>query len=420
MVLIVGSTSTGTGIRYDLAAADNMFVLNNANIVSTDNAAIRGLGGNHTVTVSGHVYGEGRDGISLGNTLATDSNNRVVVNAGGYVGGDDDAISLTGSDTHVENYGSLSGNYGINIYGPSGSNSTIINAGTISAKYGAIYSGGNANITLLNTGSINGSGSGSAYTSNGSGVDTITNRGLMTGAITLGMGNDVYDGRLGSALGQLSGGEGNDRFRLGAGEEKVDGGTESDSVDYRSSTGVTLALDGSLANSGMASGDSFVNVESFFGSATGADVMVGDALANVFYGGGGNDVLSGNAGNDALVGGLGTDRLTGGLGNDAFVFASPAHGADVINDFTNLTGNNDIIRISAAGFGAGLVAGPLNAAYFRSQTTNVAGDSNDRFIFRSTDKTLWFDANGTGAGGLTLLADLQASATLTAADIILI
>ena len=62
---------------------------------------------------------------------------------------------------------------------------------------------------------------------------------------------------------------------------------------------------------------------------------------------------------------------------------------------------------------------PLSASRFQTRADNLARDADDRFIFRTTDKTLWFDSNGNGAGGLTMLADLDAAATMTSADIFL-
>ncbi|MGB8814916.1 MAG: hypothetical protein WCC57_17185, partial [Paracoccaceae bacterium] len=78
-----------------------------------------------------------------------------------------------------------------------------------------------------------------------------------------------------------------------------------------------------------------------------------------------------------------------------------------------------VILLVAAGFGAWL-AGALDPRKFLTSTSNAAVDADDRFIFRSTDATLWFDANGSAAGGLTMIADLQAGATVTAADIVLV
>ena len=81
---------------------------------------------------------------------------------------------------------------------------------------------------------------------------------------------------------------------------------------------------------------------------------------------------------------------------------------------------HDALSVSAAGFGGGLAAGALAASQFQNRADNLAQDATDRFVFRTTDATLWFDSNGSGAGGLTLLADLQAGVALTSADILLI
>ena len=64
--------------------------------------------------------------------------------------------------------------------------------------------------------------------------------------------------------------------------------------------------------------------------------------------------------------------------------------------------------------------GTLAATKFVSGTTNLAQDADDRFIFCTTDATLWFDANGKAAGGAVMLADLQAGAVVTAVDIIIV
>ena len=60
------------------------------------------------------------------------------------------------------------------------------------------------------------------------------------------------------------------------------------------------------------------------------------------------------------------------------------------------------------------------AGQFRARADNHAQDADDRFIFRTTDRTLWFDADGSGAGAAIMVADLQAGAVVTAADILLI
>lgn len=66
------------------------------------------------------------------------------------------------------------------------------------------------------------------------------------------------------------------------------------------------------------------------------------------------------------------------------------------------------------------MAGALNASLLVVRADNLAQTAAQRFIFNTTDKTLWFDGDGNGAQGPVLLADLQQSATLTAGDISLL
>jgi Ca2+-binding RTX toxin-like protein len=155
--------------------------------------------------------------------------------------------------------------------------------------------------------------------------------------------------------------------------------------------------------------------------AAGDDHLHGQGGGDRLSGGGGDDRLKGREGEDWLKGGAGQDTLTGGIDSDAFVFGAPSEGGDVITDFGKVPFNNDYFRINATGFGGGLVAGTtLDASRFQVRDDNIAQDSDDRFIFRTTDATLWFDSNGNAAGGLTMVADLQAGATVTAGDILLV
>jgi Ca2+-binding RTX toxin-like protein len=234
-------------------------------------------------------------------------------------------------------------------------------------------------------------------------------------------GNDVLDGRGGADI--LDGGLGNDIYVIAAPGDTVVEGAGAGIDEVHSSVSVTLAanvevlvLTGALACDGTGNamgnrlvGNSAVNV---LRGLDGADRLEGRE---------GADSLEGGGGDDTLRGGAGADRLSGGLGNDSFVFASPGEGGDVVLDFRNAAGDNDYMQVSAAGFGGGLVAGTAClASQFRTRADNLAQDADDRFIFRSTDQTLWHDSNGSAAGGLTLIADLQSGATLTHADILIV
>ncbi len=128
---------------------------------------------------------------------------------------------------------------------------------------------------------------------------------------------------------------------------------------------------------------------------------------------GGDDALSGSAGNDVLAGGAGKDLLTGGAGGDQFMFRSLQEAGDVIRDF----GAVDIIMIEGSAFGFGDFHGALPGSAFWRGNSNAAHDASDRFVFRSSDDTLWFDSNGSKAGGLALVADLARDYAMGAGDI---
>ncbi|WP_210527442.1 calcium-binding protein [Rubellimicrobium arenae] len=153
----------------------------------------------------------------------------------------------------------------------------------------------------------------------------------------------------------------------------------------------------------------------------GSDALYGGSAADRLFGEDGADRLFGGSDRDLLRGGTGRDVLTGGAADDQFVFATLAEAGDRITDFHNVPGDNDLIRIDASNFGGRLPEGTtLAASQFRVRADNQAQDSNDRFIFRTTDRTLWFDSNGHATGGLSLVADLQAGAHLTSSDILLV
>ena len=152
----------------------------------------------------------------------------------------------------------------------------------------------------------------------------------------------------------------------------------------------------------------------------GNDVIRGNGAANALFGWGGNDSLDGAGGADVLRGGVGIDTLTGGTGNDTFRFSALNESGDVITDFGNNVSSDDRFQITAAAFGGMMPLGTLAANQFQTRADNLAQDADDRFIFNTTDRTLWFDADGNGAGAAIMVADLQAGAVVTAADILLI
>ncbi|WP_112310850.1 calcium-binding protein [Pseudogemmobacter bohemicus] len=196
-------------------------------------------------------------------------------------------------------------------------------SGNTIQNHGRIVSDGNAGVdlsnvynwsgasNLLNRGEIIG-GNGISY--HGSQfADLVTNRGSMTGDVTMGSGNDTIDNRAGTITGDLYGGAGDDYYigHLGttvtgtvfggAGNDTLFGGDNADRLEGED--------DNDLIQGG--GGD-----DSLFGGA-GADTLAGQAGNDGFYGGSGNDLMSGGAGSDTLDGGVDNDTLLGNEGNDA-------------------------------------------------------------------------------------------------------
>jgi hypothetical protein len=232
-----------------------------------------------------------------------------------------------------------------------------------------------------------------------------------------GAGVDTLLGEAGDD--DLYGEDGNDDLRGGAGADNFDGGAGIDAANYgASATGVTVALDGSLAATGEATGDSFASVEYLKGAAGSGDTLRGDGGANALYGNAGNDNLNGMAGHDKLVGGLGTDTLTGGTGNDQFIYNLITELPDALTDFSsNVAGNNDLFLFKGSVFG-GLPSGALPAAQFQSSTANVATNGSIRFFYETDTRILRFDADDSGGGSAPLVvATLQVGATMTFDDI---
>ena len=254
----------------------------------------------------------------------------------------------------------------------------------------------------------------------GGGNDTLDNRGgTIEGDVTLGDGNDLLDNRGGTIIGSIDGGLGNDTFLMGAGIETINGGIGTDVIDFRGTPAVEVSLDDSLSATGHAVGDEYISIETVFGSFFG-DHIVGSTSVNNLRGYDGVDTIDGGAGNDVLSGGKGADVVTGGAGSDVFLFGALNEIGDVITDFSAGAGNDDVLQLRGSSLGGGLALGVLAATAFQSRADNVAQDATDRFIFRTTDRTVWFDVDGNGSRGPALVADLQAGAVFDRFGIVII
>lgn len=188
-----------------------------------------------------------------------------------------------------------------------------------------------------------------AFDFDGDGDAEASVAGASTMVISLGPGNDLYDGapdgmdpvatntticagagdddiRGGSGLDVYEGEAGDDIMRAGADKDAsdlFDGGDGTDEVSYAArTTSVTITLDDSQDDGGTGEKDNVLMTNEIIEGGAGDDILRGtDHL----------DVILGGPGNDTIEGGLGDDELDGGDGDDLFVGSQEIDGADVIN-----------------------------------------------------------------------------------------
>ncbi len=143
--------------------------------------------------------------------------------------------------------------------------------------------------------------------------------------------------------------------------------------------------------------------------------VYGDVGSDSLRGGALVDRLTGNSGNDVLIGRGGKDILSGGADVDSFFYYNVTELGDTITDFTIA----DFLRFKSTAFGNATITVDhlCTAANFRSNLSGLAEDPTDRFIFETDRDVLWFDANGTGAGGRYLVTDFAYDVALTRLDI---
>jgi serralysin len=299
-----------------------------------------------------------------------------------------------GSGTDV-----LSGGFGNDTYVLANGTDTVIDAGgidTITSTINRSLAGLAAieNLTLLNTATaLIGVGNDKANLIAGNGFSN-----LLLG----GLGGDTLLGDLGDDT--LTGGAGNDKLHGGGGNDHVNGNDGND------------ALVGDLGKDTMSGGG---GNDSLAGN-DGNDNLAGDLGNDTLIGGRGNDVLSGSIGIDKLSGGAGRDRLSGGANADFFVFDSKPDSLtnnDIVVDFNHV---QDTFLLDNAVFTRLGGGGPhaLDPASFRAGPKAL--DADDHVIYNKATGGLFYDANGSAAGGVSLIATLINRPTLAVNDFVVI
>ncbi len=365
----------GTGIY--LAGSVN-YVVNHGHVTGSDYAMQAFTDG---YTGSNQYFGLNNTGLVSGTVRAAgQGGTAAIVNSGLMEGGQ--PINVEGLTLQLDNSGAI---HGQNSYDGSvmvvSAGARINNTGEITGPT-AIGGGigaftGDQDFFLTNSGLIEGEGQAIQLKkydyAMGDWTATIVNSGTIVGGISLGDGDDLYDGRdgllsgflfsadgadtlLGGRNGEnmnagsgddiveggagndtLSGGGGDDDIEAGEGDDLViggngadfmDGGAGADTLSYQDSyAGVSVDLSLGEAFGLFEAGDVFLNFEALVGSGF-ADTLTGSAT---------NDTIGGGAGNDQITGGLGADQLRGNAGADTL---SGGDGADLVRGMAD----NDLLR----------------------------------------------------------------------------
>ncbi|MEH1948148.1 MAG: calcium-binding protein [Nostoc sp.] len=385
-------------------------------------------------------------------------------------GGDgNDSLNISGS------YNTYSPSYGFPDSSPSDSRSQGNNTLNGGAGNDNLSAGGSKGDNLLSGGDGNDSLNISGYKDSNNSIGSFSDsRSSGNNTLNGGVGDDILNGSGSTGDNLLSGGDGNDSLDISGSEDSypddsrdsrssgnntLNGGAGDDNLDATGSIGDNLLSGGDGNDSLDISGNKFYSHYSIgynsnesrslgnntlnggagndtlaSGGSTGDNLLSGgdgnDSLDisgsysseyssdfrslgnNTLNGGAGNDTLnaSGSVGNNLLSGGDGNDILTGGNGNDTFAFNSYNQGVDSIYNF-NAT--NELIQVSAAGFGGGLSTGSLKTSQFTIGTS--ATTSNQRFVYDNITGVLYFDLDGS-AGTFTQVKFAQLSGGVTLSE----
>jgi Ca2+-binding RTX toxin-like protein len=211
----------------------------------------------------------------------------------------------------------------------------------------------------------------------GNSLDNIIYGNTNWNIIDGGDGNDFLNGEAGNDT--MIGGLGNDTYIVDwAGDVVIEDSTASTEIDTVQSY-VSYTLGANLENLTLLNGEGI--------SATGNAI---------------NNVIAGNALNNIF---------TGGAGVDTFVLSKTS--VDTITDFAA----NEKLQISASAFGGGLNVGNLAANQILvGAGATAATAAAQRFIFNTTDKSLYFDVDGLNNASAVKIGVLSGVSTLSSAN----
>lgn len=206
------------------------------------------------------------------------------------------------------------------------------------------------------------------------------------------VGRDKLVGNSGANV--LMGGEGVDTLQGGAGNDTF-------YMDAADEVGDISGIDTAVV------GFSYILasfLENLIGSGTSAIQLTGNGLSNSITGNSGANRIKGEAGSDRVNGGLGNDLLYGGAGADKFVFTTNLNARTNKDKILDWNYRDDTIYLENAIFKSLKKTGALSGSSF--VLASKAKDSNDYVGYNKTTGDLWYDPNGSRAGGQVAFANI--------------
>lgn len=324
-------TTSGEAAIEVLAGANNNTILLKGDAEATDTQSVVSILGNgthleiaHSARVDGDAVSIGiaasgtdfsmlNDGIVWGKSFALSTGDYADIINTGEISSQQVGIGA-GEGLGLRNSGEINGDvFGVMV----DADGTVIRnleGGAIRADTTAINLTGEGTSVIKNAGLITGLNA----INDGAGETTIVNKGMISGNVMLGAGDDVFNTRKGQFEGTVNGGDGDDLYIIGKAGTQIE---EQPGFGYdkvRSTASYTLGE----------------NLEDLLLQGSKNTDGTGNAGNNRLTGNKGDNVLTGLDGDDYLIGGKGNDSLFGGADQDMFDFKKGT-GNDVVEDFVN-------------------------------------------------------------------------------------
>jgi Ca2+-binding RTX toxin-like protein len=272
---IDGPNAGTTSAAIFLDGNHNGVTIEGNTVVAIGDAGLYGTGTNDNITVDGNTF-SGQTFTGLAPSGGNPARSLVQLGSNGGNSDDIDFVNNTVSGTAG---GGASGNYLVQI----DADGSVVTGNTFSG----FTTGVNAQLRIQEDDT---DVTGNTFSQSGSGaigVEFNLSGGEDEGALT----ENAYHYN-----------EGNDTFTLVRGDDTVDGGDGTDTLQLSSGGGGTINLvdlESGYVFSNVTGFDTVLNIENVRGSSA-DDTIIGDGNDNVIYASGGTDVIDGRGGNDTF------------------------------------------------------------------------------------------------------------------------